>query len=101
MVSAWVNENNLALGQVATEEKSNEITAVPKLLDLIDVSGDTITVDAMGCQKETWESGVEKGHGRIEQRRIRTAVDTGFLKRQLPEKPEHTEESRVIAASGR
>ena len=46
IVSAWVNENNLVLGQVATEEKSNEITAIPELLDLIDISGDTITIDA-------------------------------------------------------
>jgi predicted transposase YbfD/YdcC len=124
MVSAWVNENNLVLGQVATEEKSNEITAIPELLDLIDVSGDTITIDAMGCQKEIvkkirgkkadyvlavkenqrtlyeeikeyfeyldekqtkelaedlWESEVEKDHGRIERRRIRTVRDIGFL----------------------
>jgi hypothetical protein len=46
MVSAWVNENNLVLVQVATEEQSNEITVIPELLDLIDVSGDTITIDA-------------------------------------------------------
>jgi predicted transposase YbfD/YdcC len=124
MVSAWVNENSLVLGELATEEKSNEITAIPELLDLIDVGGDTITIDAMGCQKEivkkirakkadyvlavkenqpilyeqikeyfeylddrqtkelpgdVWESGVEKGHGRIERRRIRTTADIGFL----------------------
>ncbi|MDR2662724.1 MAG: ISAs1 family transposase [Treponema sp.] len=52
MVSAWVNKNSLVLGQLATEEKSNEITAIPQLLNLIDVEGDTITIDAMGCQKE-------------------------------------------------
>jgi hypothetical protein len=46
IVSAWVSENNLATGQLATEEKSNEITAIPELLDLIDVRGDTITIDA-------------------------------------------------------
>jgi hypothetical protein len=40
------DENNLVLGQLAAEEKSNEITAIPELLDLIDVSGDTITIDA-------------------------------------------------------
>jgi hypothetical protein len=50
VVSAWVNEQNLVLGQVTTDEKSNEITAIPQLLDLIDVAGDTITIDAMGCQ---------------------------------------------------
>jgi predicted transposase YbfD/YdcC len=127
MVRAWVNENNMVLGQLATEEKRNEITAIPELLDLIDVSGDTITIDAAGCQKEivkkirakgadyvlavkenqpvlceeikeyfaylddqqtkelpedVWESGVEKGHGRIEQRRIRTVTDIGFSQRE-------------------
>lgn len=52
MVSAWVNANNLTLGQVATEAHSNEITAIPVLLDTIDIKGDTVTIDAMGCQTE-------------------------------------------------
>ena len=52
MVSAWASENGLALGQVATEEKSNEITAIPALIDRIDVKGAIVTIDAMGCQKE-------------------------------------------------
>ena len=51
LVSAWVSEQGLALGQVATEEKSNEITAIPELLDRIDVKGAIVTIDAMGCQK--------------------------------------------------
>jgi predicted transposase YbfD/YdcC len=125
MVSAWVNENNLTLGQLATEAHSNEITAIPLLLDTIDIKGDTVTIDAMGCQTEIaakirskqadyvlavkenqpvlhegikeyftfldergcvkelpediWESDLEKDHGRIEKRRIRTACDIGFL----------------------
>jgi predicted transposase YbfD/YdcC len=52
VVSAWVGEHNLVLGQLATDEKSNEITAVPQLLNLMDVTGDIITADAMSCQKE-------------------------------------------------
>lgn len=52
MVSAWCNANQMVLGQLATEEKSNEITAIPKLLKLIDVSKAVVTIDAMGCQKE-------------------------------------------------
>jgi len=52
VVSAWVADNRLTLGQIVTEEKSNEITAIPKLLELLDIRGSTITVDAMGCQKE-------------------------------------------------
>ncbi len=51
MVSAWASEHGLALGQVATEEKSNEITAIPALIDRIDVKGAIVTIDAMGCQK--------------------------------------------------
>jgi len=50
MVSAWSNENNLVLGQVKTEEKSNELTAIPTLLDLLVLEGAIITIDAMGCQ---------------------------------------------------
>jgi predicted transposase YbfD/YdcC len=52
LVSAWLSEQGLSLGQVATEEKSNEITAIPELIDRIDVKGAIVTIDAMGCQKE-------------------------------------------------
>jgi len=52
MVSAFASEHGIALGQIATEEKSNEITAIPKLIDQIDVEGAVVTIDAMGCQKE-------------------------------------------------
>ena len=125
MVSAWVNEKNLTLGQLATEERSNEIPTIPLLLDTIDIRGDTVTIDAMGCQSEIaqkirskkadyvlavkenqpilyeeikeyfvyldegkgvrelpediWESDLEKDHGRIERRRIRSVSDIGFL----------------------
>ncbi len=51
VVSAWVAERGVTLGQVVTEEKSNEITAIPELLKTIDVRGATVTLDAMGCQK--------------------------------------------------
>ena len=52
MVSAWASENRLVLGQTKVAEKSNEITAIPELLALLDVSGCIVTIDAMGCQKE-------------------------------------------------
>ena len=52
LVSAWVAEHHISLGQVATEEKSNEITAIPELLDQIDIEGAVVTIDAMGCQKD-------------------------------------------------
>jgi len=52
MVSAWAAENELVLGQVKVDDKSNEITAIPKLLRLLELSGCIVTIDAMGCQKE-------------------------------------------------
>jgi predicted transposase YbfD/YdcC len=52
LVSAWASEAHLSLGQVATEEKSNEITAIPRLLELLDLNGALVSIDAMGCQKE-------------------------------------------------
>jgi predicted transposase YbfD/YdcC len=52
LVSAWACEARLTLGQVATDAKSNEITAIPLLLELLDLKGATVTIDAMGCQKE-------------------------------------------------
>ena len=52
MVSAWASENSLVLGQVKVDEKTNEITAIPELLNLLDVSGCIVTIDAMGCQKK-------------------------------------------------
>jgi predicted transposase YbfD/YdcC len=51
MVSAWASQNGIALGQRKVDGKSNEITAIPELLRLLDVSGCTVTIDAMGCQK--------------------------------------------------
>jgi predicted transposase YbfD/YdcC len=50
MVSAWANANQLALGQVKVDDKSNEITAIPKLLEVLALKGCIVTIDAMGCQ---------------------------------------------------
>jgi predicted transposase YbfD/YdcC len=55
MVSAWAASNRVVLGQVKTEEKSNEITAIPKLLEVLHIKGAVVTIDAMGCQKEIAE----------------------------------------------
>ena len=64
LVSAWVAERHISLGQIATEEKSNEITAIPELLDQIDITGATVTIDAMGCQKAITEKILE-GNGQF------------------------------------
>ena len=50
MVSAWASTNHISLGQVVVDEKSNEITAIPKLLQMLEIKGSLVTIDAMGCQ---------------------------------------------------
>jgi predicted transposase YbfD/YdcC len=52
LVSAWATANGLTLGQVAADGKSNEITAIPQLIDLLDLQGCVVTIDAMGCQRD-------------------------------------------------
>jgi predicted transposase YbfD/YdcC len=61
VVSAWAVENHLTLAQVATDAKSNEITAIPELLELLDLEGAVVTIDAMGCQKEIAADIIEGG----------------------------------------
>jgi predicted transposase YbfD/YdcC len=61
LVSAWAEENNLVLGQVRTAEKSNEITAIPQLLELIDIDQNIVTIDAMGCQQNIATTIINKG----------------------------------------
>ena len=61
MVSAWTSENGVTLAQTAVDEKSNEITAFPKLLDMLVLDGAIVTIDAMGCQAEVAKKIVEKG----------------------------------------
>lgn len=60
MVSLWAAENGMVLGQVATDQKSNEITAIPKLLETVEIGGCIVTIDAMGCQKKIAEKVREK-----------------------------------------
>lgn len=61
MVSAWATANHISLGQTVVDAKSNEITAIPKLLEIIEVSGGLITIDAMGCQTQIAEKIIEVG----------------------------------------
>jgi len=61
MVSAWASQSGFVLGQVKTEEKSNEITAIPELLKLLELKGCIVTIDAMGCQKEIAAGIVDEG----------------------------------------
>lgn len=87
VVSAWASDVGISLGQFATEEKSNEITAIPQLLELIDVKEAIITIDAMGCQKQIADTIIEKqadyvlalkkNHGKLFDD-VRLAID-GYL----------------------
>ena len=81
MVSAWATANHISLGQVVVDQKSNEITAIPKLLELLDVSGCLVTIDAMGCQAEIAGKIVE-GEGRLRaggQRRTSPTLHEGIV----------------------
>ncbi|GHV33703.1 hypothetical protein FACS1894187_02710 [Synergistales bacterium] len=60
MVSAWSSENKLVLGQIRTAAKSNEITAIPELISMLDIKGCTVTIDAMGCQKDIAQKIIDK-----------------------------------------
>ena len=60
IISAWVREEGISLGQIKTDEKSNEITAIPKMLDTLDVKGAVVTIDAMGCQVDIAEKIIDR-----------------------------------------
>jgi predicted transposase YbfD/YdcC len=83
LVSAWASEEGIALGQVATDEKSNEITAIPLLLQQIELEGTLVTIDAIGCQKEIARSIVEGGGDFViavkdNQPKLREAIEAYF-----------------------
>ena len=61
IISAWVREDGISIGQIRTDEKSNEITAIPKMLDTLDIKGATVTIDAMGCQADIANKIVDQG----------------------------------------
>ena len=61
MISAWSARRNLVLGQAKVADKSNEIVAIPRLLDLLVIQGATVTIDAMGCQREIAKKITDKG----------------------------------------
>ena len=61
MVSAWATANHISLGQTVVDKKSNEITAIPRLLEIIEVSGAMVTIDAMGCQVEIAAKIIDQG----------------------------------------
>ncbi len=104
IVSAWASEEGIALGQVATEEKSNEITAIPLLLNQIDLANTLITIDAMGCPKESARAIVAGRGGFVisvkdNQPKLREAIETHFqrhLERDLEDLKYRSHETREI-----
>jgi predicted transposase YbfD/YdcC len=91
IVSAWSSEQGLSLGQLATEAKSNEITAIPELLDSIDIEGAVVTIDAMGTQVKIAEKIIEKNAGYVlavkdNQRKLHQAVVKYFQSLDLSSK---------------
>lgn len=83
VVSAFCADNSLVLGQLATEEKSNEITAIPRLLDVLDVEGAIITIDAMGAQRDIVDKICDKGADYViglktNQPKLHEAVESHF-----------------------
>jgi hypothetical protein len=94
LVSAWASEARLTLGQIAVDSKSNEITAIPLLLELLDLKGATVTIDAMGCQKEIADKIVSAGGDYVlalkgNHEKLYEAVDATFTcHRALDNRPE-------------
>lgn len=85
LVSAWATNCGLSLGQVAVDDKSNEITAIPKLLEMLELAGAIVTIDAMGCQKDIAERIVGKDADFIlavkdNQPKLREAIENSFVK---------------------
>lgn len=108
LVSAWASENRLLLGQVAVSSKSNEITAIPALLELLDISGSIITIDAMGTQHkiagQIWDKGADyvlclKANHPTLWGQVKTWMD--HAQSQGFEGIEHSYDSRVEGGHGR
>src|SRR6516225_1848065 len=96
VVSAWANSNNLVLGQLKVEDKSNEITAVPELLRVLELAGCIVTIDAMGCQKKIAKEIIEadadyvlalKGNQETVHQEVKSFLDAALLEQQTPRLP--------------
>ena len=93
VVSAWAESNSLVLGQLKVDEKSNEITAVPQLLRVLELAGCIVTVDAMGCQKKIAKEIIEadadyvlalKGNQEKVHEEVKSFLDSTLLEKQKP-----------------
>lgn len=89
VVSAWAGQTGLTLGQVAVDAKANEITAIPELLDLLDLQDKIVTIDAMGCQKAIAQAIVDGGGDYVlavkaNQPALHTALQEAFAQAPAP-----------------
>ena len=118
MISAWSARQNLVLGQAKVADKSNEITAIPQLLDLLTIKGATVTIDAMGCQREIAAKIIEKdahyvlalkgNQGTLREdvelffveQKARKYADTVVDRHQTIEKSHGRIETRIVTAIG-
>jgi predicted transposase YbfD/YdcC len=96
VVSAWAESNNLVLGQLKVTDKSNEITAVPELLRVLELSGCIVTLDAMGCQKKIAKEIIEadadyvlalKGNQETVHEEVKSFLDATIVEAQAPRPP--------------
>jgi len=94
VVSAWAVEQGVMLGQVATDEKSNEITAIPELLDVVDVKGAAVTIDAIGCQREIAARIVEGGGDYV----LALKANQPLLHEEVVQYFDHARQDRTVDA---
>ena len=87
LVSAWATAQHLSLGQVAVDSKSNEITAIPALLELLDLNGALVTIDAMGCQKAIAQKIVDQGGHWLSARKSDPPPEPGSASKMDPPQP--------------
>ncbi len=95
VVSAWAHENGLVLGQVKVEDKSNEITALPQLLRVLELAGCIVTIDAMGCQKKIAREIIDadadyllalKGNHEAVHQEVKTFLDDALAEKRSPKR---------------
>jgi len=101
MISDWASANSISLGQVVADEKSNEITAIPKLLEMLHLKGATVTIDAIGCQTDIARRIIDGGGHYVlnvkgNQGRLRDGIEeffAEFLDGNRPSVPVHQQHS--------
>jgi len=101
LVNAWSNSNQMLLGQIKTEEKSNEITAIPTLLDLLELEGATITIDAMGCQTAIAEKIIDAGGDYVLAVKENQKFLHDDIRDAFAQTPDATSETTIEKAHGR